>query len=50
LGVHNRLVAGIFSDAELLDQGKHLRARFHVVVTSAPGGDGVLTRLFDLFI
>jgi hypothetical protein len=44
------LVAGIFGDSELFNQGEHFRAWLHVVVTSAPGGDGALTRFFDLFI
>jgi hypothetical protein len=50
LGVHDRLVARIFGDLELLDQGEHLRAWFRVVVTSAPGGDCMLTKFFSLFI
>jgi hypothetical protein len=50
LGVHDRLVAGIFGNLELLDQSEHLCAWFHIVVTSAPGGDSALTGFLALFI
>jgi len=50
LGVYDRLVTSIFCHSELRDQSEHLCAWFHVVITSAPGGDGALTRFIDLFI
>ena len=50
LGVHDRLVAGILGNLELLDQSEHLGAWFHIVVTSAPGGDSALTGFLALFI
>ena len=45
LGVHDRLVARIFGDEELLDERVHLCARLHVVVAPAPGGNCALTGL-----
>lgn len=45
LGVHDRLVARIFGDEELLYERDHLCARFHVVVAPAPGGNCALTGL-----
>lgn len=50
LGIYDRLVAGICGHLELLDQSKHLCAWFHVVVTSAPGGDSALAGFLTLFI
>jgi hypothetical protein len=49
LGIHDRLVAGIFGNLELLDQSKHLCAWFHIVVTSAPGGDSALAGFLALY-
>lgn len=49
LRVHDRLVASIFGNLKLLDQSEHLCAWFHIIVTSAPGGDSALTRFLALF-
>jgi hypothetical protein len=48
LGIHNRLVASVFGDLELLDQSEHLRAWLHVVVVSAPSRDRPLAKFLDL--
>lgn len=50
LGVHDRFVAGIFGNLELLNQSKHLCAWFHIAITSAPGGDSALTGFLALYI